>query len=168
MLEYLQVSQTRQFGMWLTGSGSAFLALGIFLLLDAPLLALGNVQLALGICLLVGPLNLASFFFQRKRLHATACFVVGMWLVFKRWATIGLVVEAFGILNLFGNFFPVITTVARNLPIIGPIMCHPKFDWACKMGTAIFVGLLLISNIYQFSSTDDSVPPVSDHISDEL
>ena len=41
------------------------------------------------------------------------------------WPMIGMIVEVFGILNLFGNFFPIILSLLRNMPIIGPVLNHP-------------------------------------------
>ena len=35
--------------------------------------------------------------------------------------------EVFGILNLFGNFFPIILSLLRNMPVIGPVLQHPIF-----------------------------------------
>ena len=40
---------------------------------------------------------------------------------------VGMVVEVFGILNLFGNFFPIILSLLRNMPVIGPVLQHPIF-----------------------------------------
>lgn len=41
------------------------------------------------------------------------------------WTIIGLMVEMFGIVNLFANFFPFVIATLRTLPIIGPILRIP-------------------------------------------
>lgn len=45
----------------------------------------------------------AFFFFARKeKLRGTICFLGGIMLVFLRWPVIGMAIEAFGFINLFG------------------------------------------------------------------
>jgi len=46
-------------------------------------------------------------------------------LVMSGWAVIGIFVELFGILNLFGTFFPLVFSVLRTVPIIGTFLNLP-------------------------------------------
>lgn len=46
-------------------------------------------------------------------------------LVMSGWAVTGIFVELFGFLNLFGTFFPLVITVLRTVPIIGPFLNLP-------------------------------------------
>ena len=58
-----------------------------------------------------------------SRLRATTTFLVGAFLVvFTGWARIGLVIEFFGFLNLFGNLFPLLAKMLRGLPVVGDIL----------------------------------------------
>ena len=66
-----------------------------------------------------------AFFGQRKRWRAGGCFGLGVALVMFRWVKVGILIEAFGILNLFGDFFPVIVAFLRQLPVIGDILNAP-------------------------------------------
>ncbi len=58
-------------------------------------------------------------------MRGTICFFLGILLVILRYGIIGILLEAFGFLNLFGNFLPTILTVGRQIPYIGPILDLP-------------------------------------------
>jgi len=49
---------------------------------------------------------------------------VALVLVFKR-PLIGMVLEAFGFVNLFGNFFPIALSAMRTMPVIGNVLAMP-------------------------------------------
>jgi hypothetical protein len=42
-----------------------------------------------------------------------------------RWGLMGMALELFGFLNLFGNFLPTVLTVARQLPILSHFLDLP-------------------------------------------
>jgi len=52
-------------------------------------------------------------------------FFGGILLVFVKWPFTGVIVETFGFLNLFGDFFPVVITFLRQLPFIGTFLSLP-------------------------------------------
>lgn len=119
-----------EIGVGLTTFGALFMMLGIMLFFDGALLALGNVRafppsypqstitratidrpysprrvqiLFLGgLFLIIGPQKTFYFFARKNKLRGTACFLGGILLVFLKWPTIGVLVEMFGFLNLFG------------------------------------------------------------------
>lgn len=91
-----------EIGAGLVSFGTFFIFLGIVLFFDAALLALGNVLFTAGIALLIGPQKTFYFFARKQKIRGTICFFAGMILVFCKWAVIGMLVEAFGFLNLFG------------------------------------------------------------------
>ena len=75
--------------------------------------------------LIIGPQKTYRFFFQWRKAKGTACFFGGILLVLYGWAVLGIVIEGWGFLNLFGDFFPVALGVMRNMPIIGNVLALP-------------------------------------------
>ena len=55
-----------------------------------------------GLTLIIGPQKTFYFFARRNKLRGTVCFVGGVLLVFLKYPFVGMVVETFGFLNLFG------------------------------------------------------------------
>lgn len=109
-------------GVALTGFGSFFTCLGVMFFLDSALLTMGNLLFVAGIAMVMGPARCKAFFLEKKRLRASACFFTGIVLVMIGWCFIGLVIQGFGGLNLFGNFFPMIARVLESLPVVGSVM----------------------------------------------
>ncbi|EGN91859.1 hypothetical protein SERLA73DRAFT_191923 [Serpula lacrymans var. lacrymans S7.3] len=119
------LSDTQKIGVALTTFGGLFMFLGVMLFFDAALLALGNMLFISGLTLIIGPQKTFYFFARKQKLRGTACFIGGVLLVFLKYPFIGMVVETFGFLNLFGDFFPVILTFLRQLPFIGNLLSLP-------------------------------------------
>jgi len=115
----------QKIGVGLTSFGALFMMLGVMLFFDGALLALGNILFLGGLFLIIGPQKTFYFFARRNKLRGTACFLGGILLVFFKWPTIGVLVEMFGFLNLFGDFFPVIITFLRQVPFIGQFLNLP-------------------------------------------
>jgi hypothetical protein len=121
----LQLSDARKIGIGLTAFGLAFTALGVVLLFDKGLLAMGNVLFLSGVCLIIGPQRSVRFFFNRKKAKGSALFFVGMALVLLGVPVVGVAVEAFGFINLFGDFFPIAISFMRRVPIVGNVLSAP-------------------------------------------
>ena len=129
------LDDNRKIGIGLTLFGLLFTILGILMFFDRALLAMGNVGLRLllhnrnplspfrasrafasppqsqllflsGIMLIIGPTKTYGFFFQKRKAKGTACFLGGIALVLYGWAMVGIVLEGWGFLNLFKDFFP--------------------------------------------------------------
>jgi len=137
------INDNRKIGMGLTAFGTFFLLLGTILLFDRALLALGNMLFLCGITLLIGAQKTAKFFFRRSKLRGTTCFLGGIIVVLAGWSMVGMIVEVFGIINLFGNFFPVILTFMREVPVIGTILNLPPLARFCDQ----FVGSVLPTHV---------------------
>lgn len=140
-----------EIGVGLVSGGVFFLALGVIMFFDATLLAMGNVLFVSGIALLIGPQKTLLFFARKQKIRGTVCFFTGMSLVFLRWAIVGVIVETVGFLNLFGyvtfsvcvlvwrlcqltcsrDFFPVILSFMRQMPIIGNVFSLPVIGQVC-------------------------------------
>merc|ERR1712086_213600 len=106
-------------GFGLTGFGLFFMFLGVMMLFDRALLAMGNVLFLAGTITIIGAERTYAFFFQHARLRGTACFFIGIAIVLYGHPVIGMLIEMFGFVNLFGNFFPVALRFAQSLPVIG-------------------------------------------------
>ncbi|GBC02788.1 hypothetical protein RclHR1_04820006 [Rhizophagus clarus] len=119
------LSDTQKIGVGLTAFGVGFMFLGILLFFDGGLLAIGNILFLSGITLIIG-FNKTVFFFARKnKIRGTICFFGGILLVFLKWPKTGIIVEFFGFLNLFGDFFPVVISFLRKVPVIGTLLSAP-------------------------------------------
>lgn len=66
-----------------------------------------------------------TFFTRPQKLRGTIAFAFGIFLILVKWPFIGFMVEGFGILQLFGDFFAVIVSFLRSMPVIGPFLSHP-------------------------------------------
>mmetsp|Transcript_46827 Transcript_46827/g.101704 ORF Transcript_46827/g.101704 Transcript_46827/m.101704 type:complete len:137 (-) Transcript_46827:210-620(-) len=115
----------RKIGIGLTCAGVLFLTLGLLLFFDKGLLAMGNILFLAGVMLIIGTRKTFRFFFQRRKMKGTTCFLGGIALVLLGWPVIGMGIEGFGFLNLFGDFFPIAVGFLRNMPIIGNILSLP-------------------------------------------
>ena len=104
-------------------SGAVVTFFGVMFLFNQHLLRFGNILFISGMPFLVGTGRTISFFMNPSKLRATTTFLVGAFLVvFGGWPRIGLVIEFFGFLNLFGNFFPLLASMLRGLPVVGDIL----------------------------------------------
>ncbi|TFY77568.1 hypothetical protein EWM64_g6448 [Hericium alpestre] len=119
------LTDMQKIGVALTTFGGLFMALGVILFFDGALLALGNLLFVSGLFLIIGPQKTFYFFARKQKLRGTACFLGGILLVFLKWPFFGVVLETFGFLNLFGDFFPVILTFLRQLPFVGQLLNLP-------------------------------------------
>mmetsp|Transcript_25135 Transcript_25135/g.45501 ORF Transcript_25135/g.45501 Transcript_25135/m.45501 type:complete len:350 (-) Transcript_25135:3227-4276(-) len=112
-------SSNRKLGIMLLSAGAAFTALGITLFFNKTLMRLGNLLFVAGIPLMIGPGRTVGYFLQPKKARATGCLGCGILLVMVGHPVIGIILEIFGLLNLFGNMFPLVMMMAKNLPVVG-------------------------------------------------
>lgn len=141
------VTDLRKIGIGLTAFGLAFSVLGILLLFDKALLAMGNVLYLSGVMLIIGPSRSVRFFFQKRKIKASVFFFTGMAIVLIGWPIIGMAVEIFGFINLFGDFFPVVIAFLRRAPVFGKILSLPGIRY---VGSASNFFRFLIKSAKQF------------------
>merc|ERR1711934_458444 len=121
VMDYIGIDDKKKIGGGLTAFGLFFMFMGVMLLFDRSLLAMGNILFLSGVVLLIGPANAMSFFFVRTRLQGTICFFLGIAMVLYGWTITGMLAEGFGFINLFGNFFPTALMFATKLPYVGKV-----------------------------------------------
>ncbi|KAL7439093.1 hypothetical protein ACHAXH_005362 [Discostella pseudostelligera] len=112
-------SSNRKLGIIFLSSGAAFTVLGITLFFNKALMRLGNLLFVAGIPLLIGPGRTVGYFLQPQKARATGCLGCGIFLVLVGHPVIGILLEIFGLMNLFGNMFPLVRMMAQNLPVVG-------------------------------------------------
>ncbi|GMH66411.1 hypothetical protein TL16_g04422, partial [Triparma laevis f. inornata] len=96
--------------------------LGVLFLFDSALLALGDILFLLGLTLTIGPSRTLRFFSRPDRLRGIITFFGGIFLVFIRFPVIGICSQMYGIVYLFGQFFPIAANAVRNVPGVGWIV----------------------------------------------
>lgn len=121
----LSVSNDTKIGGALVFLGALFMVLGVMLFFDRALMTLGNLMFLVGFAFLSGPTRTLQFFMARSRLRGTVAFFLGVTLILLGWTFTGMLVEGFGFLNLFGNFFPIALTWMRSMPFLGPALNLP-------------------------------------------
>lgn len=112
-------SSNRKLGIIFLSSGAAFTVFGITLFFNKTLMRLGNLLFVVGVPLMIGPGRTVGYFLQPKKARATGCLGCGIFLVLVGHPVIGILLEIFGLLNLFGNMFPLVMMMAKNLPVVG-------------------------------------------------
>ena len=109
----------------MAGFGIAFLFLGVLLLFDKGLLAIGNILFISGLAFVIGLERTFKFFFQWHKAKATAAFFGGIAVVLFGWPLVGMVIEVYGFVLLFSGFFPVAINFLRRIPVIGTLLNLP-------------------------------------------
>ncbi len=104
------------------GAGVVFTMLGISLFFNKTLMRLGNLFFIAGVPMTIGPGRTTGYFLQPKKSRATGCLALGILLVFIGWPIFGIALEIFGVLNLFGNMFPVLMVILKQTPFVGTLL----------------------------------------------
>ena len=113
----------RKIGLLLLGAGLTVTMLGFTLFFNKALLKLGNVLLLAGVPVTLGPTRTLGYLAQREKWRASACLGFGMFLVLvSGHPFLGILAEVFGLLNIFGNLFPVLMVFAKQVPILGTVL----------------------------------------------
>uniref|UniRef100_A0A061S822 Vesicle transport protein got1b n=2 Tax=Tetraselmis sp. GSL018 TaxID=582737 RepID=A0A061S822_9CHLO len=115
----------RKIGIGLTGFGVLFTLLGMMLLFDKGLIAMGNVLFLAGVALTIGPSATMRFFMRRKNHKGSVFFLGGMAVVIYGWPIIGMLVETYGFIVLFSGFFPTVLMFLKRIPFAGKILDAP-------------------------------------------
>jgi len=120
-----QTTDSQKIGIGLVAFGVSFLILGVILLFDKGLLAIGNILFLCGLAFVIGLERTFRFFFQRHKLKGSGAFFGGILVVLFGWPLIGMLIEIYGFVVLFSGFFPFAINFIRRLPVIGTILNLP-------------------------------------------
>ena len=144
----------KKIGIMLCGMGALFFFFGVMLFGDTGLLAVGDVLFLVGCTLITGFAGTKNIFLAKGRLVGTVFFFLGIALiVVVGWVKLGLLVQSFGVINLFGNFGPMVgslvATTLRNLPFAGgyisAVLDHPTV--AKALSSVMFLLQFIISKV---------------------
>ncbi|XP_023017354.1 vesicle transport protein GOT1B isoform X1 [Leptinotarsa decemlineata] len=120
-----EITDSQKIGVGLSAFGIFFIFLGVLLLFDRSLLALGNILFIAGLAAVIGRERTFRFFFQRHKVKGSLAFFGGIALVLFRWPLVGMIVETYGFILLFSGFFPVAINFLRRVPVLGTILNLP-------------------------------------------
>lgn len=119
------LEDNQKIGIGMICLGLGLVILGVILFFDTSLIAIGNVLFLLGLCLTIGIRRSITLFTRKDRIRGTVCFFTGIVLVLLKWGLVGICIEGFGFLNLFGNFLPTVLVGARQIPVLRQILDLP-------------------------------------------
>ena len=85
----------------------------------------------LGLILVIGIEKSTRFFVQSEKLKGSSCFFGGILVVLLGWPIVGMVIEIYGFVALFGGFFPMAINTLRCLPVTGTILALPGISNVC-------------------------------------
>ncbi|KAB0792299.1 hypothetical protein PPYR_14258 [Photinus pyralis] len=120
-----EITDTQKIGVGLAGFGMFFLFLGVLMLFDKSLLALGNILFIAGLSCVIGLERTFRFFFQRHKVRASIAFFGGIIIVLVGWPLVGMLLESYGFVLLFSGFFPVAVNFLRRVPLLGTVLNMP-------------------------------------------
>ncbi|XP_031280699.1 vesicle transport protein GOT1 [Pistacia vera] len=118
-----EINEQKKVGLGLIGFGIFFTFLAVILFFDKGLLALGNIFWLTGVALLLGWQSTWKLFTSNYK--GTGCFVLGLFFLFVRWPLVGLILEIYGCIALFGGFWPTVKVFLFHIPVVGWIIQYP-------------------------------------------
>ena len=120
-----EITDTQKIGVGLAAFGISFVFLGVLLLFDKGLLAIGNILFISGLACVIGPRRTINFFFQRYKIKASISFLGGVIIVLMGWPIVGMILETYGFVLLFSGFLPVAINFLRRVPVLGTVLNMP-------------------------------------------
>jgi hypothetical protein len=124
----IMLSDNTKIGSGLLFLGCCFLFLGCLFLFDSALLALGDILFLTGLVLTIGVSRTIRFFSRPERMRGIISFFVGVCLVLFRWPIFGMILQLYGLVYLFGQFFPIAAQSMKDTPVIGQVFRMPAVE----------------------------------------
>mmetsp|Transcript_19832 Transcript_19832/g.28670 ORF Transcript_19832/g.28670 Transcript_19832/m.28670 type:complete len:140 (-) Transcript_19832:323-742(-) len=122
------LSDNTKIGTGLLMLGCIFLFLGVLFFFDSALLALGDLLFLVGLTLTIGFSRTVRFFSRKDRIRGILSFFGGIVLVMMRWPILGMILQLYGLIYLFGQFFPIAAQSMKDTPVIGTILSMPAVE----------------------------------------
>jgi hypothetical protein len=121
-------SDNTKIGTGLLFLGCVFLCLGVMFFFDSAMLALGDILFLAGLTMTIGFSRTLRFFSRPDRMRGIVAFFGGIFLVFMRWPIFGMIAQAYGMIYLFGQFFPIAAQSMKDTPVIGQVLRIPAVE----------------------------------------
>jgi hypothetical protein len=122
------ISDNTKIGTGLLFLGCVFLFLGCLFMFDSAMLALGDVLFLAGLVMTIGFSRTLRFFSRPDRMRGIISFFGGVVLVMFRWPILGMICQFYGLIYLFGQFFPIAAQSMRDTPVIGQFFKIPAVE----------------------------------------
>ncbi|PON49382.1 Vesicle transport protein, Got1/SFT2-like, partial [Parasponia andersonii] len=119
-----EINEQKKIGLGLIGFGVFFSLLGVILFFDRGLLALGNIFWLSGVALLLGWHSTLKLFTNQANYKGSISFLLGLFFLFVRWPVVGIILEIYGCIVLFGGFWPSVKVFLGHIPILGWIISY--------------------------------------------
>ena len=121
-------SDNTKIGTGMLFLGCVFLILGVVFFFDSAMLALGDILFLTGLTLTIGVSRTIRFFSRPDRMRGIVAFFGGVILVFLRWPIFGMMGQLYGMIYLFGQFFPIAANSMKDTPVIGELFRLPAVE----------------------------------------
>jgi hypothetical protein len=122
------ISDNTKIGTALLFLGCVFLFLGCLFLFDSAMLALGDILFLTGLTLTIGVSRTIRFFSRPDRMRGIGAFFSGVFLVLIRWPIFGMILQFYGLVYLFGQFFPIAVQSMQDVPVVGELFRMPAVE----------------------------------------
>ncbi|XP_024022204.1 vesicle transport protein GOT1 [Morus notabilis] len=119
-----EITEQKKIGIGLIGFGIFFSLLGVILFFDRGLLALGNIFWLTGVAILLGWRSTLKLFTNQAYYKGTISFFLGLFFLFVRWPLVGIILEIYGCIILFGGFWPSVKVFLNHIPVVGWIISY--------------------------------------------
>uniref|UniRef100_A0A8J9TJ83 Uncharacterized protein n=1 Tax=Phaeodactylum tricornutum TaxID=2850 RepID=A0A8J9TJ83_PHATR len=97
-------------------------------LFDSAMLALGDILFLTGLTLTIGFSRTLRFFSRPDRMRGIISFFGGILLVMFRWPIFGMILQFYGLIYLFGQFFPIAAQSMKDTPVVGEVFRIPAVE----------------------------------------
>jgi len=125
---FTMFSDNTKIGSGLLFLGCVFLFLGCIFLFDSAMLALGDILFLSGLVMTIGISRTIRFFSRPERMRGIISFFGGVFLVMFRWPIIGMICQLYGLVYLFGQFFPIAAQSMKDVPVVGELFRLPAVE----------------------------------------
>ena len=81
---------------------------------------------------MIGLKRTSLFFIDKDKIKGTAAFFGGILVLLLGWPILGMIIEMYGFVALFGGFFPMAIKFLRCVPVVSTILALPGISDCCN------------------------------------